>query len=131
MSRTSRAWSWEIWRDSDRAAELTRRFGELERRFCLSGIRVWVGSVKMSLEIGRRPCSNGSRLGWIRETGFGFGFGFEFGSLVEDEDDVVGSMGSLMALREREREREIGFCRSLRNESALREKERRGMRGGD
>lgn len=77
---------------------MTRRFGELERRVCLSGIRVWVGSVKMSLEIGRRPCSNGSRLGWIRETGFGFGFGFGFGSLVEDEDDVVGSMGSLMAL---------------------------------
>ena len=99
----------------------------------MSGIRVWVGSVIMSLGIGRRPCSNGSRLGWIRETGFGFGFGFGFGSLVEDEDDVVGSMGSLMALleRERESEREIGFCRSLRNESALREKERRGMRGGD
>lgn len=76
----------------------------------MSGIRVWVGSVKTSFGIGRRPCSKGSRLGRRRETGFGVGFefGFGFGSLAVDEDDVEGSitMGSLMALSLGERERE-------------------------
>uniref|UniRef100_A0A2P2MPL2 Uncharacterized protein n=1 Tax=Rhizophora mucronata TaxID=61149 RepID=A0A2P2MPL2_RHIMU len=83
--RISLAWSSEIWSESTRAAELTRGH---DANFCLSWVRVRirVGSGKMSLGIGRSPCSKGSRLGWIRELGFG--------SLVDvDGGPVASAMG--------------------------------------
>ena len=103
MSRTSRAWSSEIWRASERAVEPTRLEGWLAAEatsLSRTGARVALGSVKISLGIGRRPCSKGSRLEWMKTD-----------SLGEDEDDVEVSMESLMASksnleRERERERE-------------------------
>lgn len=44
-------------------------------------------SGKISLGIGKSPCSNGSRRGWIRELEFGFGVGA--GSGLGSAVDVV------------------------------------------
>lgn len=61
MSMTRRAtWS-EICSESAIAAELTRRLRE--RSLSLWEARVWKASVKMSLGMGMRPCSKGSRRG--------------------------------------------------------------------
>ena len=71
---------------------------EDSRSFCFNGIRVCAGSEKMRRGIGKRPCSKGSRLGWITVVG----------SLAK-EDDVHGSVGSVMATQRKkscERERE-------------------------
>lgn len=57
-----------------------------------------MGSEKTSLGMGRRPCSKGSRRGWIREIG-------SFGGNEEEEGEGDWSVGSVMAM-ERERERE-------------------------
>jgi hypothetical protein len=43
--------------------ESTRWLEEDSRSFCFNEIRDCVGSEKMSFGIGKRPCSNGSRLG--------------------------------------------------------------------
>ena len=61
-----------------------------------------MGSEKMSLGMGRRPCSKGSRRGWIREIG-------SLGGNEEEEGEGDWSVGSVMAMekqREREKERE-------------------------
>ena len=96
MSRISLAWSVEIWRESASEDELTRLRGE---SLCLSCVRVWVVSGKISLGIGKSPCSNGTRRGWIRELEFGFGVGSGsgFGSVVD--------VGSVVMVFQRERER--------------------------
>lgn len=89
VSTTSRAWSSEIWRASESAFESTRRVGwsaAAATSLSRNGARVALGSVKISLGIGRRPCSKGSRLGWMKTD-----------SLGEDEDDVEASMASLIA----------------------------------
>lgn len=101
------------------AAELTRWVGEASTSFCLSGIRVWMGSEKTSLGIGRRPCSKGSRRGRIREIG-------SFGGNEEDGEGDW-SVGSVMALdRESERTELCANGRSLRNENNKEEKIGRG-----
>lgn len=63
MSRRSVAWSAEIWRESEIVAESTRLLEDESRRFCFNAVRDCVGSEKMSFGIGKRPNSNGSRLG--------------------------------------------------------------------
>lgn len=62
---------------------------EEARRVCFSVRRDCVGSEKMSFGMGIRPCSNGSRRGWI----------------MVGACDVEGSIGSVMV---REKESEIG-----------------------
>lgn len=59
-------------------------------------------SGKISLGIGKSPCSNGSRRGWITELEFGFGVGA--GSGLGSVVDVVSVV--MVFQRERERERE-------------------------
>lgn len=71
MSSTSLPWSGEIWSDSEITDELTRWGAdddEVEAGRSLSlrrEVRVWVASGKMSFGRGIRPCSNGSRRGWM------------------------------------------------------------------
>jgi len=55
-------------------------------------------SGKISLGIGKSPCSNGSRRGWITELEFGFGVGA--GSGLGSVVDVV----SVVMVFQRERE---------------------------
>ena len=89
------------------AAELIRWEGdEWRRSLSLSGIRVWTGSEKTSLGMGRRPYSKGSRRGRIREIG-------SFGGIVAEEEEGEGgwSVGSAMAMdRERERVKRTEVC---------------------
>ncbi|KAG1362517.1 hypothetical protein COCNU_10G007360 [Cocos nucifera] len=64
----TRAWPREIWRASTRAGASTRP-GHIEDRpmsFSRRGPRVRVLSEKMSLGMGRRSCSKGSRWRWRR-----------------------------------------------------------------
>lgn len=70
------------------AAESTRWLDdESWRSLCLKVVRVWVGSEKMSLGMGKRPCSKGSRRGRMVVV-----------VLVEG-----GSIGSVVMVRVRER----------------------------
>jgi len=61
-------------------------------------------SGKISLGIGKSPCSNGSRRGWITELEFGFGVGA--GSGLGSVVDVV----SVVMVFQRERERLVILC---------------------
>lgn len=63
-------------------------------------------SGKISLGIGKSPCSNGSRRGWITELEFGFGVGA--GSGLGSVVDVVSAV--MVFQRERERERLVILC---------------------
>lgn len=52
-------------------------FEEDSRSLCLNEIRVCAGSEKMSFGIGNRPCSKGSRRGWITVVDVGGGGGVD------------------------------------------------------
>lgn len=71
VSRTRRAMSGEIWRASAMIEASTRSGEGMDRwrSLFLREARVRVPSEKMSLEMGRRPCSKSSRRGWRRGEG--------------------------------------------------------------
>lgn len=84
VSRTRREWSGEIWKVSEIATESTLWDEDLSMSFCLRDNRVVAPSEKISLGMGRRPCSKGSRLGCKNVAG--------------EEDDVDGSIQSVISM---------------------------------